>query len=155
VNEAEDGAAVLLAKKTVIAGEPPAVFGDFLDKGLALLVVVMEMHFNIADAKMHHLRYAVKQIAPILLLRVEEGVLRTLACGVSGRVLGDAWPLVTPTRDAAERSINRGTHAQRFIVIGDGNPGTLRLREPCTFPKAILQVRYKPEFCVSRELHRS
>jgi hypothetical protein len=153
MDKAEDGAAVLLAKKTVIVRETAAIFSNLADKGLALLVVVMEMHFRVADAETHHLRDAIKQIPPVFLLRVEEAVLRTLARGVSGRVVGNARPLVTPLRDAAERDFKRSTHPHWLVVIGHGNPSTLRLRGPHALPKAILQVRHKPDFCVSRELH--
>src|ERR1035441_6777256 len=85
------------------------------------------MHFNVADAEAHHLCYAVEQVAPILLLWVEETVLRSLAGSVPRSVVGDSWPLVPPPRHAAERGFNGTTHIQRFVVIGDGNPGTLRL----------------------------
>ena len=138
MDEAEDGAAVLLAKKAVVVGEASAEFGDFADEGVALLVVVMEMHFHVADAETHHFRDAVEQIAPVLLLRVEEAVLWALARGVSGSVVGNARPFVAPARHAAERGFNRSAHAQRFVVIGDGNPGTLRLRGPRAFPQAVL-----------------
>jgi hypothetical protein len=113
----------------------------------------MEMHFHVADTEAHHLRDAIEQISLVLLLRVEEAVLRTLARGVSGRVVGNARPLVTPLRDAAERDFKRSTHPHWLVMIGHDNPGTLRLRGPHALPKAILQVRHKPDFRVSWKLH--
>ena len=41
MDEAEYGSAVLLPKQTVIARQTAAVFRDFPDEGIALLVVVM------------------------------------------------------------------------------------------------------------------
>jgi hypothetical protein len=52
---------VLLAKKPVVVRQAAAIFGHFPDEGVALLVIVMEMHFHVADAQTHHLRYAVEQ----------------------------------------------------------------------------------------------
>lgn len=43
-------------------------------------------------------------------------------------VIGDARPLVAPPRHTTQRGFNRSTQAQRLVVIGDGHPGTLRLR---------------------------
>jgi hypothetical protein len=50
VNETEDGAIVLLAKEAVIIRETKAVFCYFLDEGAELLVVVVEMDFDISDS---------------------------------------------------------------------------------------------------------
>jgi uncharacterized membrane protein len=84
----------------MIAGEALAELRDLLDKGYALLVVVMEVDLNVSDAKANHLRYPVEQVASILLLRVEEAVLRPLTCRILRSVVGNARPLVTPLRYA-------------------------------------------------------
>jgi hypothetical protein len=150
---AKDGAAVLLAKKPMVAGQTAAVFADLFDEEFALLVVVMEMHFHVGDSQPHHLRNAVEQIAPVLLLRIEEGVLRALARGVPRSVTGNARPHLAPLGHAPQRGLNRCAHAQRFVVIRDGNPGALRLRAPRDLPQAALQIRPKPDIRVARELH--
>ena len=137
----------------MVVGQARAEFRYFPDEGVALFVVVMEMHFDVGDAETHHLGNAVEQIAPVLLLRVEEAVLRALAGGVQWSVIGDARPFVAPMRNAAERCFNRRAHAQRFVVIGDCNPGTLWLRGPDAFPKAVFQIWQKPYFRVTREIH--
>jgi hypothetical protein len=113
----------------------------------------MQMHFHIPDAEPHYLRDAVEQIAPVLFLRVEKAVLGALICGIPWSGVGNARPLLTPLRDAAKRGFNGCAHAQRFVVIGNGNPGTLRLCEPRAFSKAVYQIRQKPNLCVSRKLH--
>jgi hypothetical protein len=137
----------------VVIGETAAVFRDFLNEGVALLVVVMEVHFDVADTEANNLRYTVENIPPILLLRVEKAVLRTLACGISGGIVGNAWPSVAPPRNPAEGGFERNTHAPWFVVIGDGNPRALRLFRLSALPQAVLQIRQEPDFCVSRELH--
>ena len=38
-------------------------------------------------------------------------------------------------------------------MVGDGNPGALRLPGPHAPPQAIPQIGHKPDFRVSRELH--
>jgi len=43
MNKAENRAAVLLMKKPMVIGEPIAVLGNFLDEGIALLVVVVKV----------------------------------------------------------------------------------------------------------------
>ena len=153
MNEAEDGPALLLAKKPVVVRQAAAIFGHFPDEGVALLVIVMEMHFHVADAQTHHLRYAVEQCAPVLLLRVEKAVLWALSGRVSGSVVGNARPTIAPPRHAAQRGFNRSAHAQRLVVIGDGNPRARRPIRRLAFPKAILQIRHKPDFRVSWKLH--
>ena len=60
MNEAEDSSAVLLAKKPVIVRQAAAIFGHFSDEGVALLIIVMEMHFYVADAQAHNFCYAVE-----------------------------------------------------------------------------------------------
>jgi hypothetical protein len=60
MDEAEDSAAFLLPKQTVVARQAPAVFRDFPDEGIALLIVVMQMHFHIAYPEADHFRYAVE-----------------------------------------------------------------------------------------------
>ena len=153
MDEAEDGSAVLLAKQSVVAGQALAILSDFQDEGGALFDVVMQMHFHVADSQSHHLRDAVENIPPVLFLRVEKAVLGALARGVTGSVVRNARPPVAPPRQAAEGGFNGGAHAQRFVVIGDGDPGALRLRGPHAFSQAVLQVRKKPDFCMSREVH--
>jgi hypothetical protein len=95
---------------------------------------MVKMHFHVSNAKTDNLRYAVKEIAPVFFLRIEETVLWALARGVSWSILGNSWPSVTPPRDATQRGFNGGTHAHGFVVIGDGNPGTPWLPAPDAFP---------------------
>jgi hypothetical protein len=54
--------------------------------------IVMDVHFDIAYSETHHLRNAFEQIVPVLFLGVEEAVLRTLARGIPGRIVGNARP---------------------------------------------------------------
>src|SRR5271170_7369327 len=79
VDKTEDGSPILLAKKAVVVREAAAKFSHFLNEGVALLVVVVQMHFHVANAETHHLRYAFEQIAPVFFLRIEEAVLCALA----------------------------------------------------------------------------
>jgi hypothetical protein len=79
VDKTEDGFSILLAKKAVVVRQAAAKFSHFLNEGVALLVVVVQMHFHVANAKTHHLRYAVEQIAPVFFLGIEEAVLCALA----------------------------------------------------------------------------
>ena len=133
--------------------ESAAVISDFPDKGFALLVVVVEMHFHIANAQTHHFGDAVEQVAPVLLLWVKEAVLRALSSRVPWSVIGNARPFVAPLRHPAERGFNGCAHAQRFVMIGDRNPGALWLCGSQAFPQPVLQIRPEPDFRVSRELH--
>ena len=57
MNEAEDCAPIYLAQKAVIAGEAGAKLRYFLNEGLARFVVVMDMDFDICDAKTIALLY--------------------------------------------------------------------------------------------------
>lgn len=141
MNETKYGSASALAKEAVVVYEAVAVFGDFANEGIALLIMVMKMNLHVADAEANQFRYAVEQFAPILLLGVEEAVLRALAPGISGSVAGNPRPSVAPKSDAAERCLERSAHTQRFVVIGNGNPGALRLLGQRAAPKTILQIR--------------
>jgi hypothetical protein len=153
MDEAEDGVAVLLVEQAVIVLQAAAEFGNFPDKGVALFVVVMQMHFDVADAKPRYLRNAIEQVAPVLFLRIEEAVLGLLAGGVSGRVIGNSRPLIAPPRDAAKRSGAGCTHPQRLVVIGEGNPGALRFCGSQSFAPAVPQIRCKPDFRVTGKIH--
>ena len=137
----------------MVLPQAAAIFGYFPDEGIALLVIVMEVHFHVADAQAHYFCYAVEQCATVLLLRIEEAVLRALPCRVSGSVVGNARPAIAPLCHAAQCGFYRSAHAERLVVIGDGNPRTRRLLRRHTLPKAVLQIRHKPDFRVSRELH--
>jgi hypothetical protein len=106
VNEAEDRAAVLLAKKAVVVRKAAAVLGNFSNEGVALFIVVMKVHLDITYAEMYYLPYAVEDVSPILFLRVEKAVLRTLAIAISGSIVGNPRPSVTPFRDAGQRGFN-------------------------------------------------
>src|ERR1039458_3558009 len=89
----------------------------------------------------------------VLLLRVEEAVLGALARSISGCVLGNSGPPVTPLPDTIKRNSNRCHLAQRFVVISDSNPCTLWLRGTRKISHAALHVGKKPDFRVSREVH--
>src|ERR1035437_873955 len=98
MDEAKDGAAALLAKETVVVR-------DFLNEGVAPLIGVVEMHFDVADSQPHHLRDAFQEIPPVFILRVEKAMLRKLPCGIQGSVICDAGPLVAPLCETAKRGI--------------------------------------------------
>jgi hypothetical protein len=105
MDEAKDGAAALLAKETVVVRESAAVFRDFLNEGVAPLIGVVEMHFDVADSQPHHLRDAFQEITPVFILRVEKAMLRKLPRGIQGSVICDAGPLVAPLCETAKRGI--------------------------------------------------
>jgi hypothetical protein len=92
----------------------------------------MQMHFHVADTEADHLRYAVEQFALVFFLRVKKAVLGALAGGISGSVVCNARPLIAPSSNTAKRSFHGCSHAQRLIVIRDGNPGALRPPGPYT-----------------------
>jgi hypothetical protein len=140
MNEAKDCVAIHLAKQAVIIAQTAAVFGDLPDERLALFVIVVQMHFHVANAQTDYLGYTVKQLAPVFFLRVKKTVLRALASGIPGSALRNARPLVSPLRDAAKRNLNRYTHANRFIVIGDSYPKPLPPRGPQTLPQLVFQI---------------
>jgi hypothetical protein len=147
MNESEDGAAIMLAKQAVVIDEPRAKLGDFSGKRIAAVGVALEMrfivvdvHFDIAYSKAHHLRNAFNQIVPIVFLRVEEAVLRALVRGIPRGVIGNARPLVAPARNAIQRRPDGLRQTQRLVMICDGNPDALRLCGPNAFPQRIFQV---------------
>jgi hypothetical protein len=153
MNKAKDGSSILASKQPVVVRETTAELGDLGYEGVGALVMVMQMHIHVGNPEANDFRYAVEQIATVLFLRVEEGVLRPLARSVAGCVIRNPWPFIAPTSDTAKRGLKGSAHAQRLIVIGDRNPCTLRLGAPRAFPQAVLQIRHKPEFCVSRKVH--
>ena len=111
------------------------------------------MHLDIANAIPNHLGDAIQQIAPVILLRIEKGVLRTLSGGISGGAIGDLWPLVAPLTNTAERSCNRRSSPQWFVVVGECDPGPFRFSGSNAFPHPIPQIRQKPYFRMSRKGH--
>ena len=153
MNESEDGAAVLLAEQAVIAGEPAAKLGDLVDEGIALLVVVMQMHLDITKAEANHFGEAFKKLAAVIFLGIEEAVLRALAGGVLRAGGGNARPAVTPTGQTGAGDLLGCAGAQRLEMIGDGNPCAPGFAAVHLLPKAVLQVRQQPDFRVSCKLH--
>jgi hypothetical protein len=127
MNEAENGASVHLTKKPVILSQSFAELVHFANERVALLIVMMEMDFNIPNAQAGNVRYPLKKIVPVFLLGIEEAVLRGLAIGVSWGIQGNAGPTVAPTRDSAEGLLNRGSHSERFVVVRDGYPDAVNL----------------------------
>ena len=125
MNEAEYRAAVHFAQQSVIVGQAIAILRYFLNEGLALFVVVMEMHLDIGNAETHDLRNSVEKVAPVLLLRIEEGVLGLIPCAVSWSILGNPWPFFPPERNARLRSLEGRAHAPGLIVVGDCDPCSL------------------------------
>jgi hypothetical protein len=69
-------------------------------------MIVMKMDLDIAEAAAHHLRDTVEQIAPILLLRVEEAVLGRLSVCVLGGLGGDLGPAIAPPGNSAEGGLD-------------------------------------------------
>lgn len=126
MNKAKSCATVPLTKKAVVIREAMAVFVHLLDEGITLFVVVMQMYFDVANTEANDFRDSVENIPSVLLLRIEKAVLWALPSCVSWSVVGNSWPQVAPTADAAERQFNACTHSQRFIVIGDNNPRAFR-----------------------------
>jgi cytochrome bd-type quinol oxidase subunit 1 len=53
ITPTEDGSSILLAKQAMVVRETTAVFGHFTNEGVALLMIVMQMHFRVTDAKAH------------------------------------------------------------------------------------------------------
>jgi hypothetical protein len=148
MDKAENGPAIVLAQQTVVINQPGAKLGDLFGKGIApasvaleMRFIVVDMHFDIAYAKTHHLRNAFEQVVPVVFLGVEEAVLRTPARGVPGSIVGNARPLVAPPGHAIERRGDRSGKSQRLVMIGDGNPGALRFCVPNGLPQTIFQVR--------------
>src|ERR1700739_1364583 len=116
MNESKDGAAIALAKKAVMVGEASAELGDLVDEGVGCLVVVMDMHFDIAHAEAHHLSDAINNVAPVFFLGVKKAVLRTLPGCVQGSIAGNARPLVSPLRHPGKSCFYGSAHAQGLIV---------------------------------------
>jgi hypothetical protein len=150
VDEAENGAAVAPAEEAMIILKTVTVLRDFSDEGVSLLVVVMQMHLNVGHTQTHHFGNAIKEITPVFLLRVEKAVLRAHPFAISGSIVGNSRPPLAPPSDARERSYHRSSHAQWFIVVRHSNPSALWLCSQFVLPKAVLQVRHKPDFRMSR-----
>ena len=153
MNEAEDRPAILLAKQAVVIGETAAILGHFADEGVRLLILVMQVHLDVADAEPHDFGDGVQKIATVLLLRVEEAVLRALAVGIAGSIVGDARPPIAPASDSGERSFDGGAHAEGFVMVGDGNPEALRLWDVNSLSQPVFQVWQEPDSRLSREVH--
>lgn len=100
VNEREDRAAVLLPQQPMILRKSLAVFANLSREGVRRVVVVMQMHFDIAHAKTNHLRDALEQIATVLFLRIEKAILRRLSAGVRRSVVGYARPSIAPASNS-------------------------------------------------------
>jgi hypothetical protein len=99
-----------------------------------LLIVVVEVYFDVTDTEAHDLRNPIDNILPVLFLRVEETILRALAIGIARSIVGNSWPHVAPTADAAKRQFHGRTHAQWLVVIGDDDPRAFRLPRLRAFP---------------------
>jgi hypothetical protein len=97
MDEPENCAAILPAKQAVVIRETTAKFSDLFAEGIAAFAIesevrfiVMDVHFDIADAETHQFRDAFDYFRLVAFLRVEKAVLGTLASSVSGGVLSDA-----------------------------------------------------------------
>jgi hypothetical protein len=101
VNETKNCTAILLSQKPVVLCESSAIFADFFSKRFAGLALMMEVDLDVSNAETHHLCERIYQITPILLLRIEEGVLRRLTISVAGHIIRNLWPAVTPATDAS------------------------------------------------------
>src|ERR1035441_9942314 len=112
MDKTEDGSSILLAKQAMVVRETTAVFSHFANEGVALLMIVMKMHFNVADPETYNLCQAIEQVAPVLFLRIEKAVLRALVRGVAGCVIGNPRPPVAPASDSAKRCFKGSAHAQ-------------------------------------------
>jgi hypothetical protein len=111
VNETKDSAAILLSKQSVVVCKSVTVLGDLSNKGFPLLIVVVEVYLDVGDAKVHHLGYTIKQVSPVLFLRIEKTVLGALSSGVPWSIISDERPPVPPLRHAPKRSSNRRAHS--------------------------------------------
>jgi len=112
------------------------------------------MHLDIGNSQAHDFCNAIKNLTLIFILRVEESVLRALSSGVPGSIIGDFRPHSPPLGHALEGVLNGSALPNRFVMVGDGNPGPFGFYGPEIPPYAILQIRPKPYFCMSREDHR-
>jgi hypothetical protein len=153
MDEGKNRAAILLTKESVVARETFAELVYFVDETVPLLVVVMEVNLDVADAKARNLRDSLNDIVSILLLGVKEGVLWALTSRVTRRIFGNPWPSILPATNTGQRSFESRAHTKRFVVIGDRYPRPLRFWAS-DLPQAVSEVWYKPDFCVFREVHR-
>jgi hypothetical protein len=76
VDETEDGAPVLLPKQTVVPREEFAVFGDLFNECFRAVMIVMEVYLYISNSETNDIRDAVEDLPLVLLLGIEEAVLR-------------------------------------------------------------------------------
>src|ERR1700753_4251821 len=136
MDESEDRAAVLPAKQAMIADQAVAEFGNFLDERFPLVVIVMQMNFDVPNTKAHHLGNAFDHVALIVFLRIEETVLRPLSGGVTWSGIGNARPVISPPAYSGHGRFERSTQPQGLIVVADGDPCTLRRRCPSASPEA-------------------
>jgi hypothetical protein len=80
------------------------------------------MDFDIADSLSGHLCERFQQFAPVLLLRVEEAVSRTVARGISRCSICDTGPDLLPTSHTAKSHLHGNLLTKWLVMIRDGNP---------------------------------
>src|SRR6266702_5476176 len=113
----------------------------------------MQMHFNVSHAQPDYLCDAIYHIGPVLFLRIEKGILRAPAVTIDGGIVCDARPSISPAAHSREGSLNRGSHAQWFEVIGDGDACTFRCVSLDRFANTVFKIGHQPDFRLPRKHH--
>ena len=153
MDEAEDGAAVVLVEQAVVVAQLAEEGAHLLREAFGGFVVVVDVDFDVADAGAGELGERGEELGAVLLLRVEEAVAGALAVGVAGCGFGDRGPGVLPALDAGAGGGVVHPAAERLVVIGDGDPEAGRAGAAGDAAGAVAQVAGEPEFSVAGELH--
>jgi hypothetical protein len=134
-------------KKIVARGERLDETSHPIDKVLLAFTIVVQVNFDIANAVMRHLGKWIEQVRPVLFFRIEEAVDWSTPRRV-GNTVGDLRPSLPPQLNAVDCYLLIGVLPKRLVMVGDGNPDTLRL-SPCPTPDAAIQVSGKPNLSVT------
>lgn len=141
--------AVLLPKQTVIVSQPPTVIGHLGYESITDVMIMMKMNLDVGNPKPHHLGYAIKQIAAVFFLRIEEAVLRALTIGISWRIFRNSGPAIPPESNALHCFLDRSTHSEGFEMVGDRNPGAPWCHRSHGLSKPVPDIRHEPQLGMS------
>ena len=133
----------------MILGQPLAVIGHFGYERIAVVVIMMEMNFHIGNPKPNDLRDPIQQIPTVFFLRIEKTVLGALTAGISRRIFCNPGPSIPPLRNPSHCLLDRRTHSERFVMVGDRDPGAPRLDRRKPPLKPVFDIRPEPEFGMS------
>jgi hypothetical protein len=123
---------------------------------MAAFPVVVDMDFNITNARSGELRENVENLLVVLLLRVKKRVDRLTSRTITWGEFGDPRPFSLPLVYPLQRDLARGLSEKRLVMVGDRQPYFSNWRTPDMVNQAVPNVGLEPEIGVSwePEMHR-